>query len=644
MNRVLKKMVHVVLAASIGLGSAQTVLGQSASGHALGAGAPSEKAILIAPDSARARSTTEPMRLDRTPDPAGSESAKSPSRVQLAQATRRSIVPGATAPKQPSAGSGQVSGPGAGAPAVISDEPALLAKPIAATIGKSILLRFDEPVERVSVGNPNVVDVTLITRRELYLLGKALGGTNVMLWGKSGRTTVVDITVELDTAPLAAQLRKILPNETDIRVDGAAGSVMLVGSVSSALAADQAVSVAEAYVRDLNRALVLPVVAGDSSVASGTQVRVGTTTGGAVGATVASAGARVVNLLRVREGQQVMLEVKVAEVNRTLLEKLGFDLQLGSSNGAIFGIASQFADAALGGFLGWANAGNLIQMYAQRNDGLVKLLAEPNIVAISGQEGSFLAGGTVFLPVPQSGAGGGPATITLQERDFGVSVKFLPTVLANGRINLRVQPEVSEPLQQGLSVGAGGATQVLPAFASRRASTTVQLNDGQSLAIAGLIRNNWTQAVEAYPVLGELPILGTLFRSTDWRNDKTELLFVITPRLVKPLPPQYALPTDNHTEPSRVDAFVGGQMEGKTGASAEDRRAPASSQSGVAESDRPGGFEMRRETAPTQGSPGPQTSTSPPDGANQPDGSGVATRGEPVQGVSAPQAADPPGS
>jgi pilus assembly protein CpaC len=475
---------------------------------------------------------------------------------------------------------------------VLSDQPTEIAKPVHATVGKSILLRFDEPLRRVSVGNPNVADVTLISRRELYLLGKAIGGTNVMLWGESGRATVVDVSVAMDTAPLAAQLRHMLPHEKEIRVEAAAGSVVLSGTVSSAAIVDQAISLAEAYVRDLNRALVLPVVAGDASVPAGAQVaiRTGTTTGGGVTSAVGTVGARVVNLLRVREGQQVMLEVKVAEVNRNLLDKLGVDLNLQTGTGAVVGIISRFFDPTAGGVLGWRNGSDFINFYAQRDDGLVKLLAEPNIVAISGQEASFLAGGTVFLPVPQSGAGGGPATITLQERDFGVSVRFLPTVLGGGRINLRVQPEVSEPLQQGLQITTGGSTSTLPAFAARRAFTTVQLNDGQSLAIAGLIKSNFAQTVNAYPVLGELPVLGPLFRSTNFKNEKTELLFIITPRLVKPLPENFAGPTDRYVEPTRTEALLGGKMEGSAAPQGQSEAAPSP---GAAPAPRQGGFEVK---------------------------------------------------
>jgi pilus assembly protein CpaC len=153
--------------------------------------------------------------------------------------------------------------------------------------------------------------------------------------------------------------------------------------------------------------------------------------------------------------------------------------------------------------------------------------------------------------------------VTLEEKEFGVSVKFTPTVLGNGRINLRVRPEVSELNREGIGIVASGVsgTAILPSFTSRRAETTVQLMDGQSFAIGGLIKNNTKASIKAFPFLGELPVIGALFRSTDFQTDRSELVFVITPRLVKPLPTSYRLPTDGYTPPSRSDLMLNGRLE-----------------------------------------------------------------------------------
>jgi pilus assembly protein CpaC len=186
------------------------------------------------------------------------------------------------------------------------------------------------------------------------------------------------------------------------------------------------------------------------------------------------------------------------------------------------------------------------------------------VMALSGQTGSFLAGGKVFIPVAQDNGTTGNRTVTLEEKEFGVSLRFTPTVLGNGRIHLRVRPEVSELNREGIGIVASGTagTAVLPSFTARRAETTVQLMDGQSFAIGGLIRNNDTTSIKAFPFLGELPVIGALFRSTQFQNDRSELVFVITPRLVRPLPPEFRLPTDGYVPPTRQELMIEGRLEG----------------------------------------------------------------------------------
>lgn len=200
---------------------------------------------------------------------------------------------------------------------------------------------------------------------------------------------------------------------------------------------------------------------------------------------------------------------------------------------------------------------------AQKKDGVVRLLAEPNIMAISGQQASFLSGGRVFIPVTQNSSTGGVPSITLEEREFGIGVKFTPTVLDGTRVNLKMVTEVSDLSQTGSAFATvNNVTSVLPSFTVRRADTTVQLNDGQSFVIAGLIKNNVTETIKRFPGLGDIPILGALFRSSEFQKDQTELLFVITPRLVKPLAEAPRLPTDNHVAPGRGDIYINGSMEG----------------------------------------------------------------------------------
>jgi pilus assembly protein CpaC len=183
-------------------------------------------------------------------------------------------------------------------------------------------------------------------------------------------------------------------------------------------------------------------------------------------------------------------------------------------------------------------------------------------MAISGQEGKFLAGGIVFLPIPQSSSTGGGAVITLQQQPYGVGIKFTPTVLRGGKINLKVSPEVSEVNPVGITVSANGSTSVLPSINTRQASTTVQLNDGQSFAIGGLIKNNVVEVISAFPWLANIPILGALFRSSSFQNDRSELLIIVTPRIVQPVNTRPMLPTDKYIQPTEGEFLLNGQLEG----------------------------------------------------------------------------------
>ena len=452
----------------------------------------------------------------------------------------------------------------------LSPGPAAICPTLTLVTGKSTLLRLDAPIDRISLGNPLVADVTIISPRELYLLGKTFGSTNVILWRKGGQTCAFDVVVNIDTSPLQDKLAQLLPNEKGIRVTAAADSVVLSGMVSSAARVQNAVEIAESYVRNINKGLVVPAGAGDTKPQTSNSLVVQQGGGGATIATVSLAGARVINLLTVSSAQQVMLEVKVAEVSRALLDKLGAQFNWsGNSGGWIYSILTGFLTNSAGAvgpgavgprFVGPPNTyPRSFSFDAAKQDGLIKILAEPTIMAISGQEGSFLAGGKIFIPKTNPKTG----EIAMEEKEFGVGLKFTPTVLDGGLIHLKVAPEVSELSQTGTTfTTVSGATTVLPSFTTRRAETTVQLYDGQSFAIAGLIKNNVTETVRRFPILGEVPILGALFRSSEFQSDKTELMFLVTPRLVKPLSQDVVLPTDSFTPPTRGEFLLEGKMEG----------------------------------------------------------------------------------
>jgi len=405
-------------------------------------------------------------------------------------------------------------------------------------------------------GSDGVADteITLLGPTEMLMVGRRPGSANVILQDREGRCVVRDITVTVDPQALEGALRQLMPRESGVRVSAADNAVVLTGHVRDAATLGELMTLADVF-------------------------------GG---------GRKIVNLLRVSAPQQVMLEVKIAEVSKSLLDRFGLDFArvinsggrstvlqgiIGGQSGvlgrfgpnapgsgsfsgaAAVGVGS--ASAAAGASLNAVTRGaSLLGIDIDNRDGIFRVLAEPNIMAISGQKASFLSGGKIFIPVAQSTQGAG-TTITLEEKEFGVGLQFTPTVL-DGRINLKVVSEVSELSQSGTPfTTVAGATSVLPSMTTRRVDTTIQLSDGQSFVVAGLIRNNVTEALSRIPGLGEAPVVGALFRSTEFQNDMTELMFVVTPRLVRPLAGAVPLPTDNHVVPTRADVILRGAGEGR---------------------------------------------------------------------------------
>ena len=367
------------------------------------------------------------------------------------------------------------------------------------------------------------VDVMLLSPTVLFFLGKHAGSMNIVLQSADGRCVIKDLIVTIDPGTLKAKIKELMPEESGVRVSGAENTLVLSGSVSDIIKLDQILRLATSYV--------------DAK--------------------------KVVNLMRVASPQQVMLEVKIAEVSKSLLDKLGASAGVSRAPGSTtYSLLSNFLSEG-GGLLSALKLGKFaLNVDGQKDDGLIRVLAEPNIMAISGQDASFLSGGKIFIPTANSNTNGF-LTITLTEKEFGIGVKFTPTVLDGSRINLKVVSEVSDLQQAGNPfTTVNGVVSVIPSFNVRKADTTVQLNDGQSFMIAGLIKNNVTETVKRFPGLGEIPILGALFRSTEFKKDQTELIFVITPRLVKPMAESPRLPTDNHIEPNRLDVYYNGSLEG----------------------------------------------------------------------------------
>ena len=416
------------------------------------------------------------------------------------------------------------------------------AKRIGLLVGKSIVLKSEEAVKRISIADPAIADFVLISPTEIYITGKGAGVTNMTLWLRKGNYRVFDLEVGFDVSQMKQRLEEILPEETDLRVTATQDSITLSGRVSSAANLSQVMALARSYAPE----------------------------------------GKVNNLVEVRGVQQVMLEVRVAEMQRSVAKRMGVNFNYLTESGK-FGISqlggltelATGSDANLGGLaapfatfvspsvsaLFRFNAGGATWtgfIDALKTDGLVKVLAEPTLIALSGNEASFLAGGQFPVPVPQ-----GLGTVAIEYKDFGVMLKFTPTVLADNKINIKVNPVVSE-LDFSTAVQFSGF--VVPGLNTRGAETVVELADGQSFAIAGLLRDTARDTMNKYPLLGDIPILGTLFRSRSFQKNETELIIIATPRLVKPLDTaRQTLPTDFYHEPNDTEFYVLGMMEGQSG-------------------------------------------------------------------------------
>lgn len=429
--------------------------------------------------------------------------------------------------------------------------------------GESRVYRLARPIVRVALGNPDVADFIMINPSELYLVGKKPGTTNLILWEQNGNFTSAPLNVNRNTNPTKVLLTAALPNEREIDIYSLGPTVVLAGSVSNALAAEIAWRIVSTSfggkVSEDNPEYTLtnswPVYPALPSVTGITTIKgiSGSDSGSISGSgSAGSAGiSGVVNLLKVRDPQQVRLEVRIAEVSRTYIEALGIGWTqgAGSTQGSLM---SGFVSNSTLNLL--FNNGNQLKIEAESKKGFIKMLAEPTIVTMSGQEGFFLVGGKVYTSTV--GANG---AVDYRERFYGVGFRFFPTVLDSGRISLKVTPEVSAPLKEAVTAGT---TTSLPSFKLNIASTTVQMKEGENLVIGGLLQNNLEETIRSVPLLSQIPILGALFRRTDKASEKTELLIVIRPTLVKASSSMPELPTDKFVPPAQKELFIDGKLQG----------------------------------------------------------------------------------
>jgi pilus assembly protein CpaC len=395
---------------------------------------------------------------------------------------------------------------------------------LAVPVDKSQVLRLSQPFSTLSVGNPAIADVVPLTDRQVYVLGKAHGSTNLSIYGANKQLlAVVDIVVENDVESVKAKLHELMPGER-IEVRSMGDSIVLGGAVSSAQSAAHAVTLAQRFAPD-----------------------------------------RVINSMRVGSPDQVMVAVKIAEVQRSVSSALGLKPSFSAGRGNTrftFNTldplnTADFASGLLHIVSGRFTLDFLIDALEQR--GLIKTLAEPNLVTMSGDTASFLAGGEFPVPVVQSGTITGLPTITVQFKPFGVSLSLTPTVIDGQRINMVVSPEVSE-IDKTNAVEVSGF--FIPGLSTRRATTTVELRDGEAFAIAGLLQSDFTDQVRGLPFINDVPVLGALFRSSSFQRSETELVILVTPRLVRAVPAgTLATPTDPFVPPSELDLYFSGRTE-----------------------------------------------------------------------------------
>ncbi|HBM60424.1 type II and III secretion system protein family protein [Salipiger marinus] len=423
-------------------------------------------------------------------------------------------------------------------------------------MNRAVVVESDEPFAELSIANPAIADISSLSDRTIYVLGKTPGTTTLTILDGNGRLiTNVDVRVAADVTEFKERLRQILPGET-IEVRTANDGIVLSGTVSSAQKLDRALDLAQRYAPD-----------------------------------------RVSNLMTVGGVQQVMLKVRFAEMQRSVSkalrsslslggEVLGGDLGIGTETGTWLqsenslgnpvDVPSDTQGAMLLGF----NAGGLevgVLLEALEQKGVVRTLAEPNLTALSGQEAKFLAGGEYPVPVAQE-----DGMISVEFKAFGVELNFIPRVVDGDLINLELNAAVSS-IDTANGFTSEGIT--IDAFRRRETSTTVEMRDGESFAIAGLLQDDFRDVNGQVPWLGDIPVLGALFRSAEYSRQQSELVIIVTPHLVTPTRGEaLALPTDRIKPPSEKDLFLFGRT-------ASDERRPTRGAAGeVAKQDFNGSY------------------------------------------------------
>jgi pilus assembly protein CpaC len=460
---------------------------------------------------------------------------------------------------------------------------------IQVSLNKSKLITIDSNVVEISQGNPQVADFPVAEEaaetsfyppNQILIRGKSLGTTNLYLWGANQKLLqILDIEVTHDLESLKAKLNELLPDE-NIAVRSSQKNIVLSGEVSALDKMQAAIDLANGY---LGTSSALGGGGGGSKGAGGDgNINVSTNTAKPTVDPSQGATPKVINLMSVGGAQQVMLAVKVAEIDRKVLK--GLDVKFSAlqtsdkfSVGAVNGGGS-LNPLGIGGLLNrhsfdagavflQAISGEFIfnlTIDAANDQQLAKILAEPTLTTLSGQEATFISGGEFPIPVPQGGTNG---AITITFKEFGIGLRFVPVVLDSGRINLNMNVSVSELSEDASVIAQAGETNTsfsIPSLTKREASSTLELADGQTMSIAGLISDKLRENVNKFPGLGDIPGLGALFRSEKFITQQTELVIFVTPRLAKPVLAKNAqLPTDSFVAPDDVDFYILGRTESR---------------------------------------------------------------------------------
>lgn len=416
------------------------------------------------------------------------------------------------------------------------------------TVGKSIVIDYPTDISRISTSNPDIVDASPVTAREILIHGKSFGTVTLVVWSKSGQRNFYNITVEQNLEPLRKLLKETFPKE-DIHVQSSRESLSLTGRISSKDVAERASALATPFAKTIVNNL--QVIAGGAE-------------------------------------KQILLRVKFAELDRTASTQFGVNLVSTGAANTVGGISTgQFPAPSLSTITGQAGSktpetnsftiSQALNVFAFRNDlnlgafikalqshNLLQILAEPNLVTTNGKEATFLVGGEFPIPVLQGGANSG--AVTIQFREFGVRLSFNPTITPSNTISMHVKPEVSS-LDLANGVSFNGFT--IPALSTRRMETNIELGEGQSFVIGGLIDRRVTETVSKIPGLSNIPILGNLFKTKETDRNNTELIVLVTPEITLPLQPGESktpvMPREFMMSPaSPADAFATPQSTKKS--------------------------------------------------------------------------------